>query len=69
MVWLHTLTNAGSEFHIRLHDRDALGVFSAHLCVYKEVDEIVLGGLLHCLDGKSLEADIVLVIVGDELTN
>ena len=69
MVRLNALSNASGEFHIRLHDGDALSVLSAHLRVNKEVDQIVLSGLLHGLDGETLETDIVLVVVRNQLTH
>ena len=69
MVRLNTLSNASSELHIRLHDCDAFCMLSTHLSVNKEVDQIVLSGLLHGLDGETLETDIVLVVVGNQLTH
>ena len=69
MLWFDTLTDAGGEEHIWLHDGDTLGVLSAELGIDEEVDEVVLGSLLKSLDGETLETDIVLVGALDEFSD
>lgn len=68
-IRLNALANSGSELHVGLHDGDALGMLGTELGVNEEVDEIVLGGFLESLDGETLETDVGLVVVLDEVTN
>ena len=69
MVWLHALADPRGELHVRHHYRDALSMLRAQLRVNEEVDEVVLGGLLQGLDGETLETNVGLVVVLDQLTN
>ena len=69
MVWLNTLADSCGKLHIRHHDRDTLGVLGAQLGVDEQVDEIVFSSLLEGLDGESLETDVGLVVVLDQLTD
>ena len=69
MVWLNTLANSGGKLHVWHHDRDTLGVLGTQLGVDEQVDEIVLSSLLESLDGESLETDVGLVVVLDQLTD
>lgn len=68
-IRLNALANAGGKLHVGLHDGDALGMLGTELGVNEEVDEIVLGGFLESLDGETLETDVGLVVVLDEVTN
>lgn len=49
-------------------DGDTLGVDGAQVGVLKERDEVSLNGLLESTDGRGLEAEIRLEVLGD-LTN
>ena len=69
MIWLDSLSDSGGELHIWLHDGDTLGVLSTQLGINEQVDEIVLSSLLESLDGESLESDVGLVVVLDQLTD
>jgi len=69
VVWLNTLADSGGELHVWHHDRDTLGVLGTQLGVDEQVDEIVLSSLLEGLDGESLETDVGLVVVLDQLTD
>jgi len=69
VVWLDSLSDASGELHVWLHDRDALGVLGTQLGVDEQVDQIVLGGFLESLDGETLESDVGLVVVLDQLTD
>ena len=62
------VTNAASEVNVLGHDRDALGVDGAEVCVFKKTDEERFGRLLERLHRLCLEAKFVLKVVGD-LTN
>jgi histone H3 len=52
----------------RLTDGDTLGVDGAQVGVLEEGDEVGLDGLLESTDGRGLEAEIRLEVLGD-LTN
>ncbi|CAL6031176.1 Conserved_hypothetical protein [Hexamita inflata] len=69
VVWFNSLTNSGGELHVWHHDGDTLGVFSAKLGINEQVDEIVFSGFLESLDGKTLETDVVLVVVLNKFTD
>ena len=47
------------------HDCDALGVDGAQVGVLEESDQVCLGGLLEGHDGRGLEAEIGLEVLGD----
>ena len=61
-------TDAASELDVLGHDGDTLGVDGAKVGVLEEGDEIRLDGLLESTDGRGLEAEIGLEILGN-LTN
>ena len=69
MIWLDAAADSGGELHIWLHDGNTLGVLGTKLSINEEVDKIVLSSLLKSLDGKTLETNISLVGVLNELTN
>ena len=63
---LFTLTtDALGELHILGHDGNTLGMDSAAVGVLVKTDQIGLGGLLQSQNGLGLEAEILLVLVGD----
>ena len=64
--FLGTLTaNATGELYILWHNGDTLGVDGAKVCVLEEANEVSLGGLLKSHDGRGLEAEIGLEVLGD----
>ena len=77
MVLLHNSGRAGasdlraltadttSELDILGHDGDTLGVDGAQVGVFKETDEVGLGGFLESKDGRALESEIGLEVLGD----
>jgi len=58
-------TNAASELDVLGHDGDALGVDGAEVGVLEQADEVGLGGLLEGHDGRGLEPQIGLEVLGD----
>jgi len=46
-------------------DGDTLGVDGAKVGVFKEGDEVSLNGLLESADGRGLEAEVALEVLGD----
>ena len=57
--------NAARKLDVLGHDRDALGVDRAEVGVLEEADEVGLGGLLEREDGRALEAEVGLEVLGD----
>ena len=57
--------DAAGELDVLGHDGDALGVDGAQVGVLEESDEVGLGGLLQGEDGRSLEAEVGLEVLGD----
>ena len=57
--------DAAGELDVLGHDGDALGVDSAQVGVLEEADEVGLGGLLEGQDGRALEAEVGLEVLGD----
>ena len=57
--------DAAGELDILGHDRHSLGVDGAEVGVLEEGDEVGFGGLLERDDGGSLEAKVVLEVLGD----
>ena len=53
------------ELEISGHDGDSLGVDGAEVGVLEERDEVSLGGLLEGEDGRALEPELLLELVGD----
>ena len=63
---LRTLaTDAAGELDVLRHDGHALGVDRAEVGVLEEADEVGLGGLLEREDGRALEAEVGLEVLGD----
>jgi len=61
-------TEATGELDVLALDCDALGVDGAQVGVLEEGDEVGLNGLLEGADGRALEAEVGLEVLGD-LTN
>ena len=57
--------NATRELDVLRHDGDALGMDSAQVRVFKETDEVSLGGLLQGHDSRGLEAEVGLEVLGN----
>ena len=57
--------DAAGELNVLGHDGDALGVDGAKVGVLEEANEVGLGGLLEGKDGRSLEAEVGLEVLGD----
>ena len=57
--------DAAGELDVLGHDGDALGVDGAKVGVLEEANEVGLGGLLEGKDGRSLEAEVGLEVLGD----
>ena len=65
-ICLSTLsTDAAGELDVLGHDGDALGVDSAQVGVLKQTNEVSLRGLLEGHDGRGLEAQVGLEVLGD----
>lgn len=63
---LATLTaEAAGELDVLALDGDTLGVDGAQVGVLKEGDEVGLDGLLESADGRGLEAEIGLEVLGN----
>jgi hypothetical protein len=58
-------TNATSELDVLGHDGHALRVDRAEVGVLEEADEVGLGRLLKGQDGRALEAEVGLEVLGD----
>jgi hypothetical protein len=61
-------TDAASQLDILGHDGDTLGMDSTKVGVLEKTNKVSLGGLLKGKDGRSLESEVSLEILGD-LTN
>ena len=57
--------DASRELHILGHDGHPLGVECAHLRVFKQCDQVSLGGFLQCAEGRACESQIRLDALGD----
>ena len=57
--------DAAGELDVLRHDGHALGVDRAEVGVLEEADEVGLGGLLEREDGRALEAEVGLEVLGD----
>ena len=62
---LAVTTDAASQLDVLGLDRDALGVDGAQVRVLKEADEVGLRGLLERKDGRRLEAQVGLEVLGN----
>ena len=58
-------TDATGKLDVLGHDGDALGVDGAQVGVFEESDQVGLGGFLKGHDGRGLEAEIGLEVLGD----
>lgn len=58
-------TDAAGQLDVLGHDRHALGVDGSQVGVLEEADEVGLGGLLEGQDGRRLEAQVGLEVLGD----
>jgi hypothetical protein len=58
-------TDAAGELDVLGHDGDTLGVDGAEVGVLEETDEVRLSGLLEGEDGRALETEIRLELLGD----
>ena len=58
-------TDAASELDVLGHDGHPLGVDGAEVGVLEESDEISLRGFLESHDGRRLEAEVGLEVLGD----
>ena len=58
-------TDAAGQLDVLGHDGDALGVDGSQVGVLEEPDEVGLGGLLEGQDGRRLEAQVGLEVLGD----
>ena len=57
--------DAAGQLDVLGHDGDSLGVDSAEVGVLEESDEVGLRGFLESTDGRRLEAEIGLEVLGD----
>lgn len=57
--------DAAGQLDVLWHDRDTLGVDGAQVGVLEQADQIGLAGLLQGHDGRALEAQIGLEVLGD----
>ena len=63
---LRTLTtNTTSELNVLWHDRHALGVNGAEIRIFEQTDKIGFRGFLESENGRSLETQIGLEILGN----
>jgi histone H3 len=58
-------TDAAGEVDVTGHDGDTLGVDGAQVGVLKQTNDVGLSGLLKSEDGRGLEAEIALEVLGD----
>eukprot|EP00954_Amorphochlora_amoebiformis_P003488 270363-Amorphochlora_amoeboformis.AAC.1 len=58
-------TDTASKLDVLGHNGDTLGMDGAKVGILEEGDEVGLGGLLKGKDGSSLEAQVVLEVLGD----
>ena len=58
-------TEAAGELDVLALDGDTLGVDGAQVGVLEEGDEVGLNGLLESTDGRRLEAEIALEVLGN----
>ena len=59
-----TADSAG-ELHVLGHDGDSLGVDGSQVGVLEKTNKVSLGGLLKSQDGRSLESQVSLEVLGD----
>ena len=64
--YLSTLTtDTAGKLDVLWHDGDTLGVDGAQVGVLEQTDEVSLAGLLEGHDGRALEAEVSLEVLGD----
>ena len=57
--------DATCQLDITHHDRDALRVDGAQLSVFEEADQVGFGRFLQRQDGRRLEAEVFVEVLGD----
>ena len=62
---LSLTTDATGQLDILWHDGDALGVDGAQVGILEDADQVGLGGFLEGHDGRGLESEIGLEVLGD----
>ena len=58
-------TDTAGQLDVLGHDGDTLGVDGAQVGVFEETDEVGLGSLLKGHDGRGLEPEVSLEVLGD----
>jgi hypothetical protein len=58
-------TEAAGKLDVLALDGDTLGVDGAEVGIFEEGDEVCLNGLLKGADGRALEAEVALEVLGD----
>ena len=58
-------TDTAGKLDVLGHDGDTLGVDGAQVGVLEEADEVRIGRLLEGEDGRALEAQVALEVLGD----
>ena len=58
-------TDAAGQLDVLGHDGDSLGVDGAQVGVFEEADQVSFGSLLKGHDGRGLEAQVGLEVLGD----
>ena len=58
-------TDSAGQLDVLWHDGDALGVDGAKVGILEETDKVSLGRLLEGHDGRALEAEVSLEVLGD----
>ena len=58
-------TDTSGQLDVLGHDGDTLGVDGAQVGVFEETDQVSLGSFLESHDGRGLEAEIGLEVLGD----
>ena len=58
-------TDTAGKLDVLGHDGDTLGVDGAQVGVFEETDEVGLGSLLEGHDGRGLEPEVSLEVLGD----
>ena len=58
-------TDPAGQLDVLGHDGHALGMDGAQVGVFKETDQVSLGGLLEGHDGRGLEPEVGLEVLGD----
>ena len=68
-LWMNILgtftTDTASQLDVLGHDGHTLGVDGAQVGILEQTDEVSLAGLLEGHDGRALEAEVSLEVLGD----